>query len=207
MPNSQPLRKALERHRDSGSGALQLEIPMANLVDESRCQVLTEDLRQASPGSGWEVHKVKPNLDQQLPDEIGLYMFVWRTFLRLPIDSVNQAVTQPGGVDLQRLSFVLYVGKAGGGGGNNTLRKRYKSEYKRLTATSPDLLWETAPMRDRKDRLTRFLNLEELEYWFLTIDDHGAVEDLESRLIRMLNPPLNNQGLPTLRKSEFKPAF
>jgi hypothetical protein len=68
-------------------------------------------------------------------------------------------------------------------------------------------LWEDTPTESREQRLSRYLTLRPLEYWFLILDDVRDIEVLERKLIRMLWPPLNRQHKRKLRPGKTVPAF
>jgi hypothetical protein len=96
------------------------------------------------------------------------------------------------------LPRTLYVGKAGGTSSRGTLRARYQAEYKNYVCRNPDLLWQKCA-NDRSATLKKYLNLWPLHYWYLEMTDVDAIGRLEKGLIRLLNPPLNNQGVAKMR--------
>jgi hypothetical protein len=135
-------------------------------------------------------------------------MFVWRPKLDFQLASLHahglhespSAASAGGG----SFSFVLYVGKAGDGS-KGTLKSRYKDEYSSMIGASPDIFWSTDEPSNRKERLRYFLSLEPLEYWFQEFPSN-RVGDLETRLIKALNPPANMQGRRRKLKAP-EPAF
>ena len=195
---SPPLKESLARYRGLAAHPLQLSIHVDRLLDEDRCEMIRRDLLECCDGDGWEVRSATLSLGDHLPDRPGLYMFVWRPPLGLPIvESEDDA----------RIWFVLYLGEAGANGGSGTLKSRYNSEYKKYIASCPDRLWGHEPPNDRPSRLGCFLNLEDLEYWFLVFRDYTQIGRVEERLIRLLAPPLNVQRTGTLRAASREPAF
>lgn len=192
------MKTSLARHRDDGSQLLRIHLPVDKLLDAERCDSLSADIRTFCGSDGWEVRKATSSLGRYLPDECGLYMFVWKPHLTVPL-----AV----GHEDRRLWFVIYVGQAGGDGGSGTLRSRYTSEYRKYVAKDPERLWANDEPVDREGRLGCFLNLEDLEYWFVASTDFSRLLSLERRLIRILNPPLNDHGGTKLRVVSRTPAF
>ncbi|MEJ8652805.1 hypothetical protein WKI65_33265 [Streptomyces sp. MS1.AVA.3] len=94
---------------------------------------------------------------------------------------------------------VLYIGHAGGAGElGNTLRNRFK-DYKKHLRGNPEDLWTREPPTTRAGRLTHYLALHPLEFWFATVADRSMIRNLEDRLIHLYSPPINIQGRPKLR--------
>jgi|GEM_PF-1524811 len=140
-------------------------------------------------GGHWEYLKAHPAIAKDIPEEPGLYMFVWSYFLRL-----NCGVERP----TERFPVVLYVGQAGGGelaSSRGTLRSRFVSEYRRLLEDNPSGLWATKPARDRNGRLSAGLSLRPLEYWWLSVarTKSDQLMSLEKRLVVLYDPPLNSE--------------
>ncbi|MFI1586227.1 hypothetical protein [Embleya sp. NPDC020630] len=187
MATPDTVARAVIRHRLDVSPALELQLGIAPMMDVSALQVLQDDLKRlASP---WERLVATESIAAAIPDEPGLYMFVWRPSIKLAM------------ADRTEGSFhqVLYIGNAGGAGElGNTLRNRYRN-YKKHLRGNPEDLWTREPPINRDDRLTHYLALRPLEYWFATVDDRSMIRNLESRLIHLYNPPINIQGGPTLR--------
>ncbi|MGV9303844.1 hypothetical protein ACWDLG_10775 [Nonomuraea sp. NPDC003727] len=187
MTTPEPLLRSVIRHSIESSPALEIQLGIAPMLDVPAHRVLQDDLRvEASP---WEVHVAVPSLTDILPEQPGLYMFVWRPSIRLAMADCSQA------------SFhqVLYIGQAGGSGqGGNTIRNRFKDYCKHLRG-DPEVLWTQEPPTTRSARLTHYLALRPLEFWFATVEDRPKIKNLESRLINLYNPPLNSQNGPRLR--------
>ena len=183
------------RHRDSPSPVLRNEMPLLRLLDKAGCQMLSQDLSAHGP---WEVRKAGRQTWEMIPDEPGLYMFVWRPWFRFDVSGGRP-------VDLEQ---VLYAGMAGAGKyAQSTLRSRYKSGYAKYFPGDPELLWEPSEVIMRNDRLERFLSLEPLEYWFTVISDRGQIGLLEDRLLQLLNPLINQDRIPKLVRKPSRPAF
>jgi len=66
-------------------------------------------------------------------------------------------------------------------------------------------LWQHG--NDRKSRLKQWLSLSPLEYWFAEIEDRSRISELETRMISLLNPPLNDKGRRKLKPSSIQNAF
>jgi hypothetical protein len=193
------LNKALERHRDDDPPRLDFSVPLDRLMDAAHCRTLEDDIQQVA-ADGWEVVKATPTAWRMIPASPGLYMFVWQPAFELHV------ATAPSG----RITFpwVLYVGKAGDGINRNTLKSRYKDEYASLVGADPEVLWSTRPPTSRQARLTRFLSIVPLQFWYCAIEDGSAIHALEKRLFTLFAPPLNTAGSPRLRPvGKAGPAF
>ncbi|MFC5253457.1 hypothetical protein [Streptomyces nigrescens] len=181
--------RMVQRHREEDSPALPIEVGLLRMLDADNCQQLDQDLREfASP---WEVHQATENLAPALPDEPGLYMFVWRPQFQFQVDGRPAQGSFP---------QLLYVGQAGASKSDcgNTIRQRYK-EYRRYLRASPESLWTDSEPKTREQRLSRYLPLRPMEFWCTTVTDRNRIRGLEKRLIRLWNPPLNDSDRPKLR--------
>lgn len=189
------------QHRDASSPVLGVDWALLRLLDQVGSEQLCEDLRNA--GQPWEIMTATERAWEAIPDEPGLYLFVWRPWFAFDV-----AYAQRDG----ELRQVLYVGKAGADdAGNRTsggLKQRYRSYVKHLR-TEPDALWSRTEPRTRVQMLDRYLCLRPMEYWFKVIPRHEQVPMLEDRLIKMLNPPCNRQRVPRIvaRLGPAMPAF
>lgn len=192
-------RDALLRCRDRAPRPLQFEPDIARLLDHEACERVCRDLGEN--GARWERRKAVASLGRQLPDERGLYMFVWVPGIRFELAAE----------DMRRhdLAWVLYVGKAGVEDGRvDTIRSRYTGEYSKFVARSPERLWEPARATPtRSDRLARYLTLRPLEYWYIELSAVDRILELESTLLATLRPPLNTQTGPRARLGTAAPAF
>jgi hypothetical protein len=187
------------RYRDADSPVLGVEWALLRLLDKVGCEQLRKDLR--SDGQPWEMMMATERAWEAIPDEPGLYAFVWRPWFAFDLANSRRDLHQ-----------VLYVGKAGvddsqkrtAGG----LRQRYRSYVKHLRS-QPDALWSRTEPRTRTQLLDRYLCLQPLEYWYTVIPSYEQVPALEDRLIKMLNPPCNKQRTPkiTARLGPPVPAF
>ncbi|MFB9368955.1 hypothetical protein [Kitasatospora albolonga] len=198
MATPDTIARAVNRHRLGASPALEIQLGITPMLDVPAHQVLQDDLKRlASP---WERLKATEGIVDAIPDQPGLYMFVWSPSIKLSM------------ADRTAASFhqVLYIGHAGGAGQmGNTLRNRYR-DYRKHLRGNPENLWTREPPTNRHDRLTHYLALRPLEYWFATIDDRSMIKNLEERLLHLYNPPINIQGGPLLRgrlSPTPKPAF
>jgi hypothetical protein len=189
------------RYRDANSPVLGMELALLRMLDRLGCDQLRADLR--CEGQPWEIMTATEHAWEAVPDEPGLYMFVWRPWFTFDVADARYHGD---------LSQVLYVGKAGtDDAGNRTsggLRQRYRSYIKHLRS-DPDILWSRAEPRTRVQLLDRYLCLRPMEYWFTLIPRHGQIPSLEDRLIKMLNPPCNQQRVPriTAKLGPPRPAF
>lgn len=195
--NDNEFFQLVHKYRDEAATPLSFEPAIEILIDSVHCESLVKSIHQG--GSKWERMVATPALAAMLPAERGLYMFVWRPMLALKF-------AQP--PNEERFCWVLYVGKAGQSDGtSDTLKDRYGSEYCKYVAKDATCLWDETPAESREERLSRYLTLRPLEYWYLTLDNVRDIEVLEKRLIRMLRPPLNQQHGRRLRPGKPVPAF
>ncbi len=85
-------------------------------------------------------------------------MFVWRPCLTLRFDPHDE---------MQVVTFVLYVGKAGVEGGvSDTIQSRYQGEYSKYIARDASSLFGGEGSRDTRRATRKYLTLRPLEYWF-----------------------------------------
>lgn len=164
-------------------------------MDPDLGEMLGKDLR--ATGSAWEVRRATPTLWQTIPAKTGLYMFVYRSHLKLALDDQK----------CHQATWVLYVGRAGSPESERTLKDRYKSEYCKYVGGDPEQLWGDEAPTGRAAMLRQYLSIWPTEYWFLVVEDRKRIPELEDRLIKLFAPPLNRNGLLRLRKGEAKPAF
>ena len=188
------LAALVAKHRDRDSPMLSVDLALQRLLDTSDCRALQDTL--TAVGGSWEAHTASERLYENLPSQPGVYMFVWRPPFYFDVDAGRRSFD---------LTQVLYVGRAGGTS-QNTLRERYK-DYRKYLRGDPAQLWEDGEPLTRPARLTRYLTLRPLEYWFMVIDQPGEVDSAEERLIRILNPPLNKDRRPKLRPRPAVDAF
>ena len=162
--------------------------PIEFVQNEDFYTLLYNDL--AAVASPWESYPLGQNVFQLLPEEPGLYMFIW---------SPNALKFQTDTVPLEVLK-ILYVGKA-----SVSIKERFRSEYRRiLEAASPSYFWEESALESRELRLKRLLSLSPIDIWFCRVSKNNVscIDNLETRLIKLINPPGNVQrklkpvGLP-----------
>ncbi|MFD1663694.1 hypothetical protein ACFSL4_37435 [Streptomyces caeni] len=198
MTDTDRLSRIALRYREEDSPALLIEAGITRMLDTPTHQVLQQDLEDmATP---WQIFPATDQLASNLPDSPGLYMFVWRPGFRLRLhgDHSGPLADTSGSFPL-----ILYIGQAGGASrGTNTLRNRYKNYRKHLRG-DPEELWTQSEPRRRAERLTRYLSLGPLEFWCAVVEDRSRIEGLEKRLIRLFNPPLNDQNRPRLRVTQL----
>jgi len=172
----------LVKYRYESAALLYFAPCIEQLIDSNYCRNLTlllhvKDLE-------WERYLATPTLGDALPREKGIYMFVWRPDFSMKFENNIE----------ERLTWILYVGKAGiEGGTNDTLKDRYKSEYSKYVGKDAGCLWEKTDVSARRDRLKRYLTLRPLEYWCLPLENTGDILLYETKLLTLLRPPLNTQ--------------
>jgi hypothetical protein len=132
------LEKLVMRHRDDPSPELAVQWALLRLLDQCGTGALVEDLvARAGP---WEAYDATERLWEILPEEPGLYMFVWRPWFRFRM--AEATVTVP----IQKpdsITQILYIGQTGASDNEagSTLRERYKS-YRKYLRAEPDSLWD-----------------------------------------------------------------
>lgn len=194
--NDEEFRRVLQKHREEPASPLQFEPCLELLMDNDYCQILSQSIFDT--GASWERLRAVSSLATRIPDDPGVYMFVWSPEFTIRFAAPPE---QAG------FRWVLYVGRAGGlDGGTGTLRQRYANEYSKYVAQDPSRVWDSEAATTRTDRLKRYLTLRPLEYWYLPLKDPQEIQYLERRLIRLFGPPLNHQG-KRLRLGKPTPAF
>ncbi len=184
MPNENSWRVSISRHADDEPASINFSPPVRYLQDETYCQTLHKDFEAL--GEAWERRKATPDLWSQLPETSGLYMFIWVR---------NNILGNVENIRTFSFNWCLYVGQTGAGS-TNTLRARYKQEYaKYISNANPENFWPNIFLKDRKKLLQRLLSLYPIDYWYVSISDQNKIANLESRLIKLLNPPGNQRGL------------
>jgi hypothetical protein len=195
--NDSEFIQLLHKFRDEPATSLLFQPAIELLIDDEFCKGVDKAIHDA--GVKWERRTAVDGLGDSLPDERGLYMFVWRPQLMFRFDSMPAT---------ERLSWTLYIGKAGTEEGTqDTIRNRYRSEYRKYVGKDASCLWDQTTPVDREQRLARFLTLRPLEYWFLTMRNVRDILILERKLIRLLRPPLNQQHGVKIRPGKTIPAF
>ena len=197
--NDKEFEEVIRRYKDQSASGLSFVPDLARMLNYNDCKDLSSDLQ--SGGHTWERHKAVENLANRLPSERGLYMFVWTPPLEFLFANESPS---------PKLTWVLYVGKAGvENGTRDTFKDRYQSDYKGKVGTDPKKLWDKIDeCRLRDQRLAKYLTLRPLEYWYLPIRDLGYLTKLETRLLKLLNPPLNTQHVVRkLHPVKTSPAF
>jgi hypothetical protein len=179
------LEDALIRYQYDDAPPLSFHFLPDRLVNKQYCSDLARIILQECNGK-WEKLSATQNLYSSIPDKPGLYMFVWKICFPFEFDSATTFVR-----------LILYIGKAGEADGKGTIRSRYKTEYSRIVSSDAEKLWTSVDMSTRSGRLQKFLNLYELEYWFLVMDnctEMSKIGILEDKLIKLFNPPANRKG-------------
>lgn len=177
-----PHRDAFARFVNYDPHPLTFSIRPDQLINEGICKKLMRDIDTAAQ-TPWEMVVATSRAGSQIPNKPGIYAFVWRPMFYFQGDDGKAT----------HLRQVLYVGKAGDDS-DNTLRKRYQGEYKKYISNSIDIHWEVAPSKsDRAGLLRRYLTLWKLEFWYCVFHDEQGISELESRLVRALDPPVNTQ--------------
>ena len=165
------------------------------LGNRDHCALLARQLDGL--GVLWEVRKATRKLQSRLPAKPGIYMFVCHPLFR----------AQCADGTAERFPRVLYVGHAGGErGSRNTLRQRY-AEYARYL---PDAGWAKQDEGQSRERLLRaWFKHEDLQFWFSPVADAGLLEDIETQLVELFEPPGNVRPgrKPRLRVRQTAPAF
>lgn len=191
------LPDALNLHSEEVPHALAFTIAPDRLLNENKCLTLRESFRKLSDG-GWERVRATESLYNTLPDKGGIYLFLWEPYFVFDFDDLQKE---------EIIKFVLYIGKAQGISKTSTLRYRYENEYSKYIHSDPCIHWKKDSPRNRSDRLKQILNLWDLKYWYIVIEDINKINILEKQLIRMFNPPGNKALKAKTRLGKSTPAF
>ncbi len=114
------------------------------------------------PALTWHSFKYTEHEAQILPDEQGVYMFM----------------VQFSGANLPTNSYVMYVGKAGDIGSNNTIAKRFR-DYVNPSGYSG---------RIKVSKMIKHFS-EHLVYYYATIPANQSTADVEQALADIFIPP------------------
>ncbi|MEW6426865.1 MAG: hypothetical protein AB1568_02395 [Thermodesulfobacteriota bacterium] len=191
------LDEALIQYQYDDAQPLPFNFIPNRLVNEKYCNSLSTKVLKICSGK-WEKLTATPGLADSLPDKPGIYMFVWRTYFPFIFDDSTSYI-----------KLILYIGKSGELGCNGTLKSRYKGEYSKIVKSNSENIWKISKLNSRKERLDKFLNLYELEYWFIVMDNCDNLSDilkLEDELIKLFNPPANKKGI-RMKYSTLTDAF
>ncbi len=195
MSSAEAVKRQLALHRMSPPVGLNQDHPITYQMDEEFCEAISSQLKDC--GGQWEIRKATPTLWKQIPEKCGVYLFLFES--KLTLHTASGPNFHP--------RLVLYVGRAGDQLSRKTLRDRYKAEYSKYVGGDLAQLWGEDRAATRSERLSRYLAIYPLQYWFCTIEDHSKIADVERSLIKLLNPPLNVAGRAKVRVSPPAPAF
>lgn len=195
MTSEDKVRACLAKFRTGPIVGLVQEHPIGYQIDADYCSSITKELQKI--GCKWETRRATPTLWRQIPNSSGVYLFLFESTLVL--STAQSSAFSP--------KLVLYVGRAGDDLSRRTLRERYKSEYSKYIGADIEGLWGKEEVRTRAERLARFLRIYPLQYWYCIIEDRSKIAEIESSLIKLLNPPLNIVGRAKLKLSAPIPAF
>lgn len=196
--NDDDFRDLVHKYRDEDAAALPFQPCIGLFLDDAFCKSI-DKIVHSFDGAKWERRVAVSDLGPSLPDQRGLYVFVWKPSFAFRFD------TEP---FVQQFAWILYIGKAGiEGGEHDTIRRRYLSEYRKYVGGDPSVIWAQEQATKREDRLRTYLTLRPMEYWFLLLDHPPDIRVLERKLIRMFNPPLNQQHGIKMKLGKPEPAF
>lgn len=184
----------LAKHRESPPAGLSMVLPFHHHMDTDFCNAISADIQNLS--TAWEKRRATRDLWKQLPAQSGIYMFVFTSPLHLITGTASYSP-----------SWILYVGRAGNATSRRTIRDRYRHEYAKYIEQDPEILWTAPTPRSREERLSLYLTIYPLEFWFLTIERRENIPVIEDRLIKLLAPPINIQQQPRLRPQRPQDAF
>lgn len=196
--NEYELNQTIHKHRDELASTLEFSPRIEKLVDLEHCQQIQKFVH--GQGIKWERRPALASLGHSLPNERGLYMFVWTPKFAFEFDTGTK----------EAVNWILYVGKAGITDGKcDTIKNRYMSEYRHYVGCNPSSLWESVIVENREQRLKKYLNLWPLHFWYMPLSSatNQDIELAERQLIRLFNPPLNITHTRRLRPSKSEPAF
>lgn len=188
----------IHKHRDELASMLEFCPRIEKLVDTEHCSQIQNFLHGF--GAKWERRPAQRALGESLPNEQGLYMFVWTPKFEFQFDTGKS----------DPIHWIVYVGKAGIVDGKcDTIKSRFQSEYKYYVGCDSAALWDSTPTENREQRLKKYLNLWPLNFWYMPLGGVPVkdIELAERQLIRLFNPPLNVTHTRRLRPSKSEPAF
>ena len=203
MPiTTEEFKRVLVKFREESTYSLSFDPSIARLMDSDECRGLASVLHGVS--LKWERKAATSSLWTMLPEERGLYMFVWCPDLMFRCENRSDS-------DLSTAEYfrwVLYIGKAGvEEGQSDTLRDRYRNGYAKYVGEDPSSLWDKPQENPKREAmLERYLTLRPLEFWYLSVGDINEIRVLEKKLIKTLNPPLNKQHGKRLLVGTPEPA-
>ena len=189
MPDSL-LKKEIFDNRNIRSSLFKFDIYPDQLVNRDICESI---YRRVFFELSWEKINANSSSASLIPETYGLYMFVWKPFMKIASN----------GEDFS-FRYILYVGKANEG--DSTLRSRYSGEYKNFIKQDPSSVWKDMKLDFRSDKLTKYLNLWDIEYWFCPItnsDFIAKISGYEKELIELFCPPINDQYKPKTSGQKF----
>jgi hypothetical protein len=178
MPE-QALRKSILDHFGKRAPSVVFEIPPDRLVNKEYCENLSDEIFKKLK---WEVLLASQSIVDRIPETPGLYMFIWKPYFKLSIEKGDY-----------EFRYVLYIGQANSDTSN--LRTRFRSDYIDFIKSYSDSIWDKVEPNNREQRLKKYLNLWELEYWFCSItnrEDLEKIDKLEIELIETLGPLIND---------------
>lgn len=182
-------------HRDSSQKTLKFCLPILRAIDQNECDGIGELLERESVV--WQKSEAKQVLHEILPKKFGLYMFVHTSLLHLKFDPIGSRCAQ---------RQILYVGKANGSAiDSSTIKSRYQREYSRYFNCTPALTANDP--ENREDIFKLAFNLISLEFWWSECRNREIIDPLERKLIKLFNPPLNNQHGLRAKIGSQEPAF
>jgi hypothetical protein len=188
------IRQILARHRENPPPGIVMTLPIHHQMDVDFCKVISGDL--AKHCAMWEKRLATPELWRSLPAESGVYMFVFAS--PLAFQTTSETYTP---------AWVLYVGRAGSPTSQTTIRDRYRGEYAKYVGKDPEILWTATTRSTREERMSQYLTIYPLQYWFATISDRSQIPIIEDCLIKLLAPVINGRQLPRLRPQPPQAAF
>lgn len=177
------LRKAILDNIGRRAPSLVFEIPPDRLINKEFSDNLCDDVFNKMK---WEVLVASQSIVNRIPETPGIYMFIWKPYFKL--------INDKGSCEFR---YVLYVGQANSETSN--LRTRFRSDYYDFIKNCPDSIWDKIEYENREQRLKKYLNLWELEYWFCSItnsDDFKKIDKYEKELIETLGPMINDMHKP-----------
>lgn len=179
------LEKALIKYQFDEPQEISFKLLPNRLVNKSYCESLSKDLITVF-GNKWEKLSATPKLASRLPSLPGIYMFVWKPHFDFEFEVGNLW-----------MNYIVYIGKAGDDLNNATLKSRYTTEYSKIVKSDAEQIWQANDLITRKDKLMRYLNLWELEYWYIAMEKNNLkqIRIFENKLIELFNPPANKVGL------------
>jgi hypothetical protein len=198
------LQDELERRRYDDTLTIQFYLPIERQLDKGQA-VTFADLSKLF--SAWERYSANSSLIRILPDCPGLYMFVWSP------DAPFKMSTTEGSEIEKPFNNILYVGLA-----ETSIKDRFQEYLSILKRKRPQNLFEVSDST-RAGRFQKYLSIYPLQFWWTSLQSKRhlgsekliervkLLKNIEERVIKFFNPPINDQHTIKARVGKQEEAW